>query len=49
MIEETRIKGYCEYDSKYHVWKIGNTDFDDILSQFVGNEITIIIRNNNNW
>lgn len=49
MIEETRIKGYCSYDNDFHTWKVGATDLDDIMSQFIGNEITIIIKNEDMW
>ena len=49
MIEETKLKGYCSYDNDLHTWKVGATDLDDIMSQFIGNEITITIRNKNSW
>ena len=49
MISETTLKGYCSYDGDLHTWKVGATDLDDIMSQFIGNEITIIIKNENMW
>jgi hypothetical protein len=49
MIEETKLKGYCEYDNEIKDWKIGFTNLNDIMCQFNGNEVTIIIKNNNMW
>lgn len=49
MISETTLKGYCSYDDNLHTWKVSATDLDDILSLFIGNEITITISNENQW